>query len=133
MNPRPIQISMDGQTARRKFAEGLRQMTQNQGWLIKTFDPNSSVLEASIRWSSDIVENSYSSRYSQHTSVNSILELKAEIISGGSHTLIQWSYDAKATSWKDPSLQKADPKAQEYALETNYYILKSLGLIEQKG
>jgi hypothetical protein len=30
------------------------------------------------------------------------------------------SYDAKATSWKDPSLQKADPKAQALWVDKMY-------------
>jgi hypothetical protein len=126
-SPRPLTVSMDRATAKRKFIQGLVAMQVNQGWSIKNADPNSSELNATMRWSSKIVDGS--GRYARSTSINSSLILRGQVLSQGAQTLIQWSYDRDAQSWSDPSNHRMDPKAEEFAIEANYQILKALGLI----
>jgi len=130
MSPRPLTAAMDVASARQKFVAGLRQVTVNQGWSIKHFDPGSSHIEATMRWSSRIIDQSgFDSRYRKVTQVNSTLVVKAEILSQGSSSLLHWSYDSDASSWTDPSNHRRDPMAEDYAIETNFLILQSLGLV----
>ncbi|MBU6454152.1 MAG: hypothetical protein KGS72_20395 [Cyanobacteria bacterium REEB67] len=128
-SPMPITVGMDRATARRKFIDGLRQMQINQGWSISSGDPNSSRFTATMRWSSRLVDRDYRGHNRQTTQLDSTLVLKADFVSQGAQTLCQWSYDQTATSWNDPSNHRLDPKAEEYAAEANYQILKALGLI----
>lgn len=132
-SPRPITVQMDRATAKRKFIQGLNQVQVNQSWSVKNADFNSSTLAASMRWSGTVAVNvgfGNSPRDRKLVQVNSTLTLKGDAVPQGGQTILQWTYDPDSTEWSAPSMHHTDPAAEDYCIETNYQILKALGLIE---